>query len=40
MGQAETVAGEFGYGKTRSRYNAADASGRWAVEFAPEVSGE
>jgi len=38
MGQAETVAGEYGYGKTRSRYNAADASGRWAVEFAPEVS--
>ena len=38
MGQAETVAAEFGYGTTRSRYNAADASGRWAVEFAPEVS--
>ena len=40
INQAGAVAAEFDYGKTRSQYNAADASGRWAVEFAPEVSDE
>jgi hypothetical protein len=40
MGQAETVAGEFGYSQAGAEYDEADDTDRTAVSFAPEVSDE